>query len=212
MAVVANLIHDAPKGAFDYLIYPNQHPANKQYIVNQLDAYTHLLLDTGKQYFSQAREMYERINDSESIRAAKAALRMAKGIVRPNVVIELTSLEDIRSAQPIMQRYIMAEPKIRQMYIDQRIDGYSDTYIDAFSNILGKDHLDFQMVMTGMIEEFVDDEGEDSWRTTMWAFDVPDGDVELTFENKVDIRHTWTLALAMLEAGEDCTDKYGGRL
>lgn len=212
MAVIANVIADAPRNAFDFMIYPEQHPANKAYIVNQLDAYTHLLLDTGKQYFSQAKDMYERINDSTAIRAAKAALRMAKGVVRPNVVTELKDFNDIRSAQPIMQRFIMAQPDIRQLYHDQRIDGYSDTYIDAFPNILGKDHLDFQMVMSGMIEEFVDDAGEDSWKTTMYAFDVQEGDIELTFENKVDIRHTWDLALLAIELGEDCTDKSGGRL
>lgn len=206
------IIHDAPIASLNYLIYPDQHPDNQAYILNQLDAYTHLLLDTGKQYFSQAKEMYERINDSGAIRAAKAALRMAKGIVRPNTICPLTTLEDLRTAPPIMQRYIMAEPTLRQLYNDQRADGYSDSYFNPFPNVFGPDHYDYKQVMSGMVEEFVDESGEDCWKTTMYAYDLLEGDVELTFDNKVDIIPTWEFIRMAIEAGEDPSDVSGGKL
>lgn len=212
MAIVCNVIADAPKAAMDYLIYPDQHPANKQYIMNQLDNYSHMLLDAGKQYFSQAREMFEKINDSEAIRSARAALRMAKGIVRPNVVIELTGIEDVRSAQPIMQRYIMAEPTIRQLYFDQRCDGYSDSYVEIFPNILGKDHIDYRKVMTGMVEEFVDEDGEDCWRVNQYTNELSEGEEDLSFDNKVDILHTWEIVRMAIERNIDPTDRFGGNL
>lgn len=212
MAIVAQMLHDYPREAIDYLVYPQQNPANKAYILNQLDSYTNLLLDTGKQYFDQAKDLYEKINNSETVRAAKAALRMAKGIMRPNVITELQTTDDIRSAQPIMQRYIMAQPDIRKLYHEQRCDGYEGQYIDAFPNILGSRHEDFMAVMSGMIDEFVDEKGDDTWKTTMYAFDSSFDDAELTVIEKVDILHTWEIVKLAIEAKLDPTDVWGGNL
>lgn len=208
----ANVIHDAPAGAWDHLIYPEQHPANKAFIVNQLDAYTHLLLDTGRQYFEQARTIYNQINDTAAVRAAKAALRMAKGITRPNVISPLLTLEDVRSAQPIMQRYIMACPEIRELYNNQRCDGYSDTYIDAFPGAIGETHYDYWKVMSGIINEYVDENGEDTWKVNIYGYDLEPNDTELTFDDKVDILSTWEIVRLAIEATEDCTSVYNGRL
>ena len=213
MLRTCNVIHDAPRETFDAILYPEQNPANKAYIVNQLDAYTHLLLDTGRQYFSQARAMYDQINDAATLRAAKAALRMAKGVTRPNVISPLLNLEECYSAQPLMQRYIMAEPTIRQLYIDQRCDGYSDgPYRDLFPGWIGPDHYDYQKVMSGIVNEYVDEDGEDTWKVNTFSYDLLPSDADLTFDERVDILATWEVVRMAIEAGNDPTNPNGRKL
>lgn len=204
------VLHDLPRQSFDALLYPQQNPINQQYILNNLNQYSQILTDQGRHYFNQAQELYNQIHDSEIARKAKAALRMARGVTKPNVIMELNSFEELRSAQPIMQRYIMAEPTLRKLYQDQRCDGYSDSYYDAFPNTIGRDHYDYRRVMSGMVQDI--DDGE-SWKVSMFTQDTMPGDPEeLTFENKIDIIPTWDLVRIAIEAGEDISDIKGGRL
>lgn len=53
---------------------------------------------------------------------------------------------------PTMQRWIMAEPTVRQMYFDQKLDGYSDTY-STTDKTVGMMHLDYQKVIDGVYRE-----------------------------------------------------------
>jgi hypothetical protein len=124
-----NVVEAAPM-AFDYLAFPNQSPITALYFQNQLQNFNAALTETGQRFMQGARELYQRINDSTAIRMAKAAIRHAKGMYQPNVIIQIDDIEGFRSATPMMQNYIMAQPDLRDLYHQQRVNGYSDTYID----------------------------------------------------------------------------------
>lgn len=208
----ANVIHTGSVDSFDYLVAPEQNPMNQMYIENQFSNISSTLTDIGRRFMETSKALYDKINDSAAIRMAKAAIRVAKSVFHPNAIIELESLEQLQAAQPIMQRYVMADPTIRRLYHAQQIDGYSDTYKDVEPGKVGHAHYDYRRVMDGMVREVVDADGEDGWVVNTYAEDLNEGDRHLDLNEKVDIINTQTLARMFIEAGEDCTNVFGAKL
>jgi hypothetical protein len=204
-----NVIHSGSVDSFDYLAFPNQNPANTLYIQNQLTNFSQSLTDIGRKFIETSQAIYERVNDSNAIRAAKAAVRMAKGMFHPNEIRPLTTMEDIRFAQPIMQRYIMAQPDLRQMYHRQQCDGFSESYVDIEPNRVGLDHYDYRRVMSGIVVDETTPDGEDGWVSRTFFEDERGIDAPLDFADKVNILKTWDLVSMFVEAGKDPSDPFG---
>ena len=208
-----NVIQADNSQTFDYLTFPEQNPANQYYIQQQLAQFSNALTETGKQFIEASRAIYDKVNDSNAVRAAKVAIRMAKGIFHPNAIVPLETLDDIRTAQPVMQRYIMANPDIRGYYHRQQCDGYSDTYIDNEPKRIGKDHYDYRRVTDGMIQDNVGVNDDDySWSSINYYEDLLEGDRDLVFQEKKDIMSTWNVMKMFIEANEDPTNIFSGEL
>lgn len=196
---------------FDYLLYPEQNLMNKAYLENQLNSFNTQISDIGRKFIEETRDIYNRINDSSIIRAAKAAIRAVKGVFHPNTIYTLYSLDELRSAQSAMQRFIMAEPTIRETFHLQRCNGYSDTYMDMYPNDVGEKHYDYRRVMDGIVKDIETEEGYD-WVATRYFEELVEGDRDLSLGEQVSILSSWDIAKMFLEAGEDPTDMFGGTL
>jgi len=205
-----NVIDSGHVSSFDYLLFPDQNPINQIYIQNQLAQFNASLTDIGKKFLEASQNIYNTINDSNTIRMAKAALKMAKGLFHPNVIVPLETIEDLRAAQVIMQRYIMAEPMLRSYYHKQRCDGYSDTYIDVEPGRVGDDHYDYRRVMDGVVVDITDTDGNYEWSCKNYYEDLHTGDRELTSDEKVDVMNTWDVMKIFVDAGKDPTCIFGG--
>ncbi len=201
MAVV-NVIHAPDPRSFDYLVLPPVSPVITRYIENNLSNIPATLTQAGRDFMNAGVQQYRKINDHAAIKAARTVLRHTVNFHQPNTVYELLDLTSIRTTQGVMQRYVMAEPQIRTEYIKQRIDGYSDNYIDVHDGAMRHDHYDYRRVMDGMVVET-----DDSWVVNTYAHDTLGNDAdELTLDEKVNIISTWEFAKMCLEAGEDPTD------
>ena len=67
--------------------------------------------------------------------------------------------------------------------------------------------------MNGVVEEFVDEDGEDSWRVTSWCEDLLPDDRELDIVEQNDILNTWEAVEAILKRKkEDPTSRWGADL
>jgi len=201
MAIVNVILADDPR-SFNYLALPEVPSSVVGYINDNIANISTRLTDAGRSFMQSASEQYALINNSAAINAARMVLRKTVGKRQPNAIYEMDTIEEVRNAQGIMQRYMMAEPSIRKAYHNQRIDGYSDSYIDNFPLAFADSHYDYRRVMDGMIVI-----NNDHWVMNSYIHDTLDGEVdELTLDNKVDIINTWELARICLEAGEDPTD------
>lgn len=204
----ANIV-DGTVDSFNYLVMPEQHPGIQQYLVHQLGQFSNSLNDIGRGFIEKTREIYETVNSSSAIRMAKAAIRMAKGVLHPNTILPFNTLNDLRSAQPIMQRYLMAQPYIRELYHQQRCDGFSDTYVDVEPGKVGEAHYDYRRVMNGIVTEQVTEDGEDTWSYVTYVDTLKEGDRELVIEEQAAILHNWEIAKMFHKAGQDPTDLFG---
>ena len=207
-----NVIHTSSVDSFDHLLFPEQNPMNDVYIRQQLSNYSSSLTDIGRNFIETSKRLYEKVNDSNAVRLAKAAVRMAKGLFHPNAIVPLETLDSIRSAQPIMQRFIMAEPTIRALYHEQKCDGYSDTYADLEHNRIKDDHYDYRRVMNSIVQDVVTDDGSYDWVSKNYFEELHPNDKHLTFDEKISVLKTWDVLKMFIESSEDPTNIFGGEI
>jgi hypothetical protein len=202
-----NVIEASPQ-AFDFLAFPNQSPNNATYFQTQLHNFSNTLTETGARFLQGAKAIYEKVNNSHAIRIAKAAIRHAKGIYQPNVIIQIDDVEGMRSATPMMQNYIMAQPDLRTLYHKQLVNGYSDTYIDIDPKRNKDDHYYYRRVMDGVVQDS-EENGEYRWVSRNYHDDLIEGHTDLTFQEKHDVMLTWNQIVALLADNKDPTDIFG---
>lgn len=203
-----NVIHGAGVGGFDAILYPETHIANRNYFQNQVSNFGNTLNDFGRNFMEAARNVYEQINSSEAMHLARVAIRAAKGVFNPNQILEFRDLVDFHAATPTMQRWVMASPCVRDLYHQQRCDGYADSYNDIQPGIIGEQHYDYRRVMDGVIQET----GDDGWMVKFYPDELREGENELDHHQKVAILRTWDIAEMFIKRGEDITNPYGGKL
>lgn len=201
-----NIMEVEDARVFDYLVAPEQNPMNQAYLSqvyqDNIANVNNILTEHAQSFMAQTRELFSAANNSRLAKEARSIIRRVGTFFNPNSVYALLSVEDIRCAQPVMQRYIMAEPTLRARYHEQTIDGYSQTYIDNNPKDIGDSHYDYRRVMQGMM---VEDE-EHGWYSKTYADDLFDGDRELELEEKADILTTWEVARNLLYNKQDPTD------
>ena len=103
-----------------------------------------------------------------------------------NYYTDLTSFIALQNANATMQRWIMAHPDVRKLYLDQKIDGYSGSYQNVFGKEIGEDDYNYRRVMDGVMC----DEG-DITVVRQYLDDLLEGDRELNHYEKVKILHTY---------------------
>lgn len=195
--------------AFNALVYGQRHPGNQNFIERQMEMFSNTLHDAGSSFMSSMQELYDRFSSSSAIRAAQAAIRKVTSMFDRDEVRSMWDIGQMQAAQFQMQRWIMACPEVRELYHQQRCDGFSDTYIDMHPGVKGADHYDYRRVTDGVIMDTEDG----GWVCTNYFDPLEEGDVELTHEAKIDVLSTWSFVRMYLEKGkEDPTSQYGGML
>jgi hypothetical protein len=188
---------------FDHLVMPEQNPLVREYEASKFQHYKETLSDAGRRFMDSARQLWDQARTWDAEHLVRKALRAASGVFHLNVVTYLGNIYALRTAQPTMQRFIMAQPDIRKAYHRQLIDGYSDSYVDVQPNVIGVRHYDYRRVMDGILCD-----GEDGLYWDEFYDDLHTGDRDLTLMEKSDILETWELAKYYYSRGIDPTDMF----
>lgn len=194
--------------AFDAHVYGESHPSTIQYLSNQVSNISDTITGAGRQFIERSKQAFEHFNGSNAINFARKVVQSVKNVFNTKHVVKLWELDDMQKASMVMQRWIMANPSVRDLYHRQQLDGYSDTYIDIHGSVTKEDHYDYRRVMNGVMVETPDD-----WYSKEYLDEILDGDRELLHEEQVDIIHTWNAMDLILALGqEDPTSPSGGSL
>lgn len=140
---------------FNALAFGQKHPGTLAFLENQVSNFSQTLTDAGRNFFSNARDVFDRFNGEAAMRLARAAVRKASSLFQRDEIRSIWDMGQMQQAPLTMQRWIMANPVVRQMFQDQRCDGYADTYVDMFPGTIGESHYDYRRAMNGLL---VDDE------------------------------------------------------
>ncbi len=197
---------------FNYMVCPENDVSTQNYLREQLNRNCEGFSDVTKRFFQDSRNLFERLNNSTAINTAKRAIKYAKGLFHPNTILELDSIEALRGAQAVMQRYIMAEPTIRKLYHEQRCDGYSDTYTDLHPKDIGENHYDYCRVMQDIVVEEKDSEGNVDNYLNHYSDVEFSEEPELEFDDQIRILSTWEVMKLYISSNEDPTNITGGQL
>ncbi len=184
--------------AFDALLFGTSNIKN---LAGTMDAsiVSNFITPLAQQYVQQSLQMNQYYNSDlyyDQIR--NYVVQKGPSIVHQDFIAPLYLPEQFRLANLSMQRWVMAQPDIRQSYIDGHISGYEDTYIDHEPGVVGEDHSDYRHITDGLVMGdyaycFVDN----------YSGDKP----KLSIGEVTDIINTWSNAKLLMDLGvSDITD------
>ncbi len=193
---------------FNALVYPTQHQNTINYIRNGLTNLPATLTQQAKTLFQGAYQYFQDINSSLSKQRAINAIAAISNFRQENTIYYINNIESSRQATLTMQRWLMAEPTVRNLYHNQQCDGYSDTYIDLEPDAIGEDHYEWRRVMSGVVNYESDD-----IVTKMYWDEMRQGDRELEPFEQLLILDSWEfMKIAVSQMNEDPTNPLGGSL
>lgn len=140
-----------------------------------------------EQFMNAAWGMYDQFHGSAVMREIRAVTQQIGSIFETDGVRYLRTIADFQQATPIMQRFIMAQPDLRAMYLKFEADGYSETYINVHGDDIGEQHHDYRLMMDGALIE----EGEDLVMRMYFEEPEEHDPVHLTLADKFDGRSSW---------------------
>ena len=199
---------------FNAVIFPEAAIETQQWIYDQFNRDTGMLTDMGRQFMQRATDVYKQLNDPSITKMARRVVRGMNGLLSPNTIVDIRTIEDCQNAKPIMQRYLMANPSIRKLYHNQQCDGYSDSYVDLEPGKIGEDHYDYRRVMHGVVTYGTDADGntDPNWVAKMYAEDLEPGDRALDMEEQFAVLVAWDVLEMAIALKRDATDVFNGDL
>lgn len=193
---------------FNALAFGRKHQNTLNYISQSMNNFTDTFINAGSMFMNRAKELYDRFNSSEALNFARNIRSKYLSINElHNEVVFLNSLSDIQNCSPYMQRWVMANPVIREdWYFKHRLDGYNDTYTNMFGNCSGEKHYDYRRVINGLMTD-------DRDKIDIYIEEEIEDDPVLSLRDQIKILHSWNLTNMYLSKGKnDPTSKEGNEL
>jgi hypothetical protein len=195
------------------LMYGSRSDNLIQELRNNLNFKNPLLTEQGKAYAARANQVFEQVSGWDVVRAARKAVSAISGYIRNDQITFFDTLEQIQTAPPKMQRFVMASLEIRKSYQAGLLNGYSESYVDIQPGMIGHDHYDYRVASHGIVQTTVTDEGTPQYEVTQWKMELAKWDEKLSQNNRLDLARTFSVAHAALIAMmEDPTSRYGDKL
>lgn len=161
-------------------------------------------------YFDAQKESSESyVRDNIRGRMEQLA-SLGRGFFSGNLISRLESIEDCMNASVLGQRFIMANPRIRQLRRDMLCNGFYDTYDDEDPNAATPErHLDYRRAMTGVV--LLESKDVDDVRVRYYS-SSDDDESALTALQRHIIQANWGFQDALLDAKIDPTNRTGGKI
>lgn len=177
--------------------------------LNRLNESVSHVGEVTSRYLRRSAELFQGF-DFEGIRdKLKSVSSRWKRRFSTDDLFELRTIDELQGARPRMRKYAMAMPRLRDLYLRGRVEGFGDAYemTDRISDT--KLYKEYREVMNG---SFVGDENHDAWITYLDVFDE-NGYEELSPIEKIIVRRGWNAIAEWLEENdEDPTSMSGAKL
>lgn len=182
--------------------------ATQQWFSERRETLQNTLTNTSQAFFDRARDMYQTISESQAVQMLRNLKAKTENVWAGNQITELQTLEQLQTASPVMQRWVMAQPDLRKRYLNQSVEGYGDAYTNYHGAVFGSEHYDYRRVMHGVVET-----SDTGWVAREYVDYMANDDVGLSRHERLDILNTWDLVKALMdEGGEDPSSPVGNQL
>lgn len=183
--------------AIDLLIYGDRGRLVSNYLANQMqaiaptfNAFTQRIHDAVAQSYNFLTDQFTQYNIQNQL--TKTGLNALQ-----NYYEALLTFESLQNATPTMQRWVMSHPGVKELYLQNNIEGYGDNYQNVFGKGIKHDDYNYRKVMDGVIE----DEG-DAWVYRTYLNEEFPGDIPLTTFEKQQVLDTYRTIDWLLETCE----------
>lgn len=196
---------------FDAMLYGSPKQETLNFLARQFDSVSQNLSEAGKRFYESAYDAFQQVNHDYAARMLRAAGRAVSNMWMNDCIQPLTTIGQLQHAPLSMVRWVMAEPSIRKLYQQQRVEGYSETYTDLDPGRIGPNHYDYRRATNGVL--FVDDtpdaEGNYGWHATTYFDNLFETDSDLPLWQQADIQETWKAVRKLAAQGkEDPTSRF----
>lgn len=169
------------------------------------DNYQHAMnyvRDVGNGFIDNLKSLYNKYTSEEAIQRTKDIL-YSTGMHFSQDVIAPIEYNQLNNANLIMQRYMMAHPKVGDLYRRGMLHGFSETFFDREPDTYGEDRLDYGRVMDGVLQ--FDEEGNGFVEYFIQNDTIYD-ELDLTETEQFTLADMYSLVTAAISNGLDPTD------
>lgn len=189
------IVSTIPESAVDYMLYGDKSHIVSEYLQHQLANIPQMYNQFTERVHNAITQSYRYVTNSFIKSGIINQLSSQGLIVNQEYIQTLSTFEQLQNAAPVMQRWIMAHPTVKQLYLEQNIDGYSETYQNVFGQGVREQDYNWRRVMSGVQQ----DDGKESWHTFYEQDDLLEGDRALEHFEKVAILRTFSAIDVLLK-------------
>lgn len=199
------------EATFDAMLYGSQHPGTLDFLRQQFDNVGQHLSAAGRAFMEASRREFEELSESYAAQLLRSAGRAISAFWIPDEILTLNNIGHMQYAPYQMRRWIMANPEVRTLYHQGRVEGYGESYIDLDPGRVGSEHYDYRRATNGVVQfEEPDADGNVGFVAHNYFEALRPDDRELELVEQADILATWNHVRGLLETGkEDPTSKWG---
>lgn len=199
-------IIDGGRIAFRAMAFGRPSQQKIEFLQRQFEDPSRAMLYADRSFFDRSRQLFENNFSDEVMWEYDRVLESHKRTWDEDDMRPLRTLEDFQFAKPGMQRWMMANPRLRQLQRQGRISGWAGSYFDHSPKVEARKHHDWRLIMSGMEQQ--DENGETVFITYM--DEALPGDEQLHFSDKKIIRSNWEELEHLLDTQrKDPTDTEG---
>jgi hypothetical protein len=200
---------------FSVMAYAQKNPDTIQFLQNRFQESlintSNILTDAGRSFFETGRKAFEYVTGSEAMRFSSGVMRKVKNMFQRNEFCELESVAEIQQSPQVMHRWLMTEPTMRELFLDQRCCGFEGTYQNLDGNTVGPEQRDWRLINDGLVR----DHEEHGWVQSYYcdareerpAVDYVNEDMKFTVESAGHI-----IRAAILAGEDDPGSPFGDKL
>jgi hypothetical protein len=191
--------------SFRAMVYGTVNNGVREYLKNNMNNVLENTANLSKSFIDNTKALYEKYSSTEAINRAKGYLYNIGTKHFKEDVIQYLNYNNVQDANLIMQRYIMAEPTVFNLYKKNLCNGFQDTYLDNYDqHTKVEDTLEYQQVMDGVLQFDKDGEG--------YIEHISHSGDDLDHMDKMAILDTWDNVRLLIHNQIDPTDKDKGEL
>lgn len=197
-------------------------PYLMQYLNQVNHHFNSVLTDVGRQFADAARGMFARMESSEALRLARAAMRKVNAFGQIDVIHSVNTIEQLQEAPNAMIPWIMTHPTLRQYHYDNRIDAYGNRYVDPTPGVIGWVQPEYAAVYGGWLNQVVETKvnettgEEETEHFVEWSIPLEDEDdpfaPQLLDEEALMIQQAHNIVDMALHENRDPTSYYDNQI
>lgn len=208
---MATFVYDTG-GLFDSSAFCQLHPNSIAYLNNQVAGMSNsmaMLTDHARGFFTNlSQQIYKTFDESEMIRNARAAARMIGNAWQHDGIMPISDIGQLQHATPTMIRWVMANPVVRNTWLQGMCEGYGEAYLNTTGNTNGFDNYDYRRATNSVYMPI-----ENAMMASTYIEAIKDGDRELHVMEQADISIAWNTAERFMKLGvDDPTSRTNSRL
>lgn len=187
-------IVEVPADGLDYIIYgKNSVDSTRNYVQKQFELLAPYFEGIPRSIYDSIKNAYDYVTNKLNSLSVLSKLNESNLSIE-NMIGEYLSFEEIAKAPINAQPWIMAHPELKRLYVEQRIQGYPDTYYNVDKSY-GESDPYYRKVMDGILVS-VDD---DTFKINYYLDTPQENEVELNTVEQFNILNTWDVISWLLK-------------